>query len=108
MCVPESQALNQDPASLSALPPGIYQPCHSGMVFFSFFLFIFISPQMRIFPDFSNACSAMGGEEGAFTLSLPLHELCPGHPPRFISLPTELVKINMFYVCIYSTGLQFG
>lgn len=96
VCVPESHALSQDPASLSALPHSIYQPCHSGMVFFSFFLFVFISPQMRIFPDLSNACSATGGEEGAFALSLHPHELCPGHPPRFIFLPTELVKINMF------------
>lgn len=51
--------------------------------YFFLFLFIFISPQMRVFPDLSNACSAAGGEEGAFALSpsLPLASSAPAALP---------------------------
>lgn len=91
-----------------SLLSGIYQPCHSGMVLFPYCV-IFISPQMRMFLDLSNASSAAGSKEGAFILS-------PSPPLPSFALAALLLHVTSYeadknkhvFVCIYWSRLQFG
>lgn len=106
VCVPESHAQSQDMAPLSA-PPFISPVILEW--YFSLILLIFISPQMRMFLDLSNASSAAGGKEGAFVLS-------PSPPLPSFALAALLLHITSYeadknkhvFICIYWSGLQFG
>lgn len=109
VCVPESHTQSQDTAPLSALPHGIYQPCHSGMVLFPYSVDLHLSPDENV-PGFQQCllcCRRQRGGVHFISISSP-PELCPGRPPCFMLLPMKLIKINMFFVCIYWSGLQFG
>lgn len=66
--------------------------------YFSLTLLIFISLQMRMFLDLSNASLAVGGKEGgcSFYLHLLPSPALPWPPSCFMSLPMKLIKINMF------------
>lgn len=94
---PERHAQSQDPACLPALTHGVYQPCHSGMVFFPSSVHFHLSPDEN-FPRFKQRLLCCGRQRGGvrfISVSSPC-ELCPGHLPCFILHPTEPVKINMF------------
>lgn len=77
--------------------------------YFFLILLIFISPQMRMFLDLSNASSAAGGKEGAFALS-------PSPPLPSFALAALLLHVTSYkadknkhiFVRIYWTGLRFG
>lgn len=86
-------------APLSALPHGIYQPCHSGMVLFP------RSVDLHLSPD-EDGAGFQQCREGAFVSSPSPPLPGPAPPPScFVSLPSKLIKIKINVVLFASIGV---
>lgn len=84
---------------LSALPHGIYQPCHSGMA---------LSPcsvDLHLSPD-EDGAGFQQCREGAFVPSPSPPLPSPAPPPScFVSLPSKRIKIKLNVLLFASIGV---